>query len=76
MNYVRVYHYPRGSWDHLPEPATPRNAHRYFDWKDNPISRAFLAGPATEPYEILAAYLRGGPKAAQRVMEQRGVRVY
>ena len=75
VQYVGVYHYPRGHWDSLPEPAE-FHPERYFDWSDNPISRSFLAGPSTESYRILFAYLRGGPEGAKRVMETNGVRIY
>lgn len=77
IHYVGVYHYPRGHWDSSPVPAgTGANVARYFDWRDNPVSRSLLAGPATEPYEILGAYWRGGMPEARRVMRTRGVRIY
>ncbi len=75
VQYVGVYHYPRGHWDSLPKPAE-FHPERYLDWSDNPISRSFLAGPSTESYRILFAYLRGGPEEAKRIMETNGVRIY
>lgn len=74
VEYVGVFHYPRGHWDFAYDQGSI--PHGMFDWSDNPISRSFLAGPATEPYWIVWAYATGGESAARRVMAENGVMVY
>jgi hypothetical protein len=75
LQFVGAYYYPRGHWESDPIYVN-RHEYRLFDWRDNPISRTLKAGPATEPYRIVFAYLRGGAPEARKVMEESGVRVY
>jgi hypothetical protein len=69
---VGVYFYPKGNWDHLPQPVNHVRS-RLWDWRDNPLRRTLLAGPVWEPYAVLGAALKGGPAAAGRKLDELGI---
>ena len=72
---IGVYDYPKGQWDALPA-SVDNHPDRAWNWVDNPVIRTARGGLAWEPYAIVAAALRGGPRAAAEKMRQFGINPY
>ena len=72
---VGVYFYPKGHWDDTPV-SVDEHPERLWDWRDNPIRRTVEAGPAWEPYAIVAAAITGGTSAAARKMHELHINPY
>jgi hypothetical protein len=51
---VGAYCYPRGGWDAVPYPV---DAHRVWNWKDNPVSRSIQGGFEWQPYSTVTKLL-------------------
>ena len=70
-----VYYYPKGHWDHLPESVNQKPG-RLWNWRDNPIARTAAAGPAMEPYVVVATAFREGLPAAMTRLREYGINPY
>lgn len=72
IQVLGVYCYPKGRWDHLPQPVDTHPA-RLWDYRDNPLVRTAGGGLAWEPYEVARAAFTGGVPAAAKRLKELGI---